>query len=85
MNILEAFFDEKGHKFVPIAKTTDECTTKQDVKKFLLRIQLKASFHEKEEQSDATEKGAFCLCIQPLYLQGYQEHTVPRYVSVSTH
>ena len=78
MNIVRAFFDEKGLKFVPIAKKTDEFTTRQDVEKFLLRIQLKASFHEKEDQSDTTEKGVFCLCcIQPLHLQGYQEHTLP--------
>ena len=49
----------KGLNFVPIAKKTDEFTTKQDVEKFLRRVQLKAFFHDKEDQSDATEKDAF--------------------------
>ena len=49
----------KGLNFIPIAKQTDEFTTKQDVKKFLRHVRLKAFFHDKEDQSDITEKDAF--------------------------
>ena len=34
-------------------------TTRQDVEKFLRRVQLKAFFHNKEDKSDNTEKDAF--------------------------
>jgi len=41
-----------------------------------LPLQLMNIFPRERRQSDTAEKGAFCLCcIQPLYLQGYQEHT----------
>ena len=45
--------------FVPISKKSDEFTTRQDVEKFLRRVQLKAFFHNKEDESDNTEKDAF--------------------------
>jgi len=38
------------------SKKTDEFTTRQDVEKFIRRVQLKAFFHDKEEQSDTTEE-----------------------------
>ena len=41
-----------------IAKKIDEFTRRQDVEKFLCRVQLKAFFHDKEDQSDITEKDA---------------------------
>ena len=49
----------KGLNFVPITKKYDEFTTEQHVEKFLRRVQLKAFFHDKEDQSDTTEKDAF--------------------------
>ena len=49
----------KGHNFVPISKKSDEFTIRQDVEKFLRRVQLKAFFHNKEDKSDNTEKDAF--------------------------
>ena len=49
----------KGLNFVPISKKSDEFTTRQDVEKFLRRVQLKAFFHNKEDKSDNTEKDAF--------------------------
>ena len=48
----------KGLNFAPISKKSDEFTTRQDVEKFLRRVQLKAFFHNKEDKSDNTEKGA---------------------------
>ena len=39
----------RGLNFAPIAKRTDEFSVKQDVEKFLRRIQLKAFFHDKED------------------------------------
>ena len=44
--------------FWTIAKKIDEFTRRQDVEKFLSRVQLKAFFHDKEDQSDTTEKDA---------------------------
>ena len=41
------------------SKKSDEFTTRQDVEKFLRRVQLKAFFHNKEDKSDNTEKDAF--------------------------
>ena len=49
----------KGLNFVPISKKSDEFTTRQDVEKFLRRVQLKAFFDNKEDKSDNTEKDAF--------------------------
>ena len=49
----------KGLNFAPISKKSDEFTTRQDVEKFLRRVQLKAFFHSKEDKSDNTEKDAF--------------------------
>ena len=49
----------KGLNFVPIAKRTDEFSVKQDVEKFLRRIQLKAFFHDKEDNSNASDKDIF--------------------------
>ena len=41
-----------------IAKKIDEFPRRQDVEKFLCRVQLKAFFPDKEDQSDTTEKDA---------------------------
>ena len=49
----------KGLNFVPIAKRTDEFSVKQEVEKFLRRIQLKAFFHDKEDNSNASDKDIF--------------------------
>ena len=49
----------RGLNFVPIAKSTDEFSVKQDVEKFPRRIQLKAFFHEKEDNSYASDKDIF--------------------------
>ena len=49
----------KGLNFVSISKKSDEFTTRQDVEKFLRRVQLKAFFHNKEDKSDSTAKDAF--------------------------
>ena len=49
----------KGINFVPTSKKSDEFSTRQDVEKFLRRVQLKAFFHNKEDKSDNTEKDAF--------------------------
>ena len=48
----------KGLNFVPISKKSDEFTTRQDVEKFLRRVQLQAFFHNKEDKSDNTAKDA---------------------------
>ena len=42
-----------------MSKKSDEFTTRQDVEKFLRRVQLKAFFHNKEDKSDNKEKDAF--------------------------
>ena len=42
----------KGLNFVPISKKLDEFSVKQDVEKFLRRVQLKAFFHDKEDDSN---------------------------------
>ena len=42
----------RGLNFVPIAKSTDEFSVMQDFEKFLRRIQLKAFFHDKEDNSN---------------------------------
>ena len=39
----------KGLNFVPISKKTDEFSVKQDVEKFLRRVQLKAFFHDNDD------------------------------------
>ena len=49
----------KGLNFVPIAKRTDEFAVKQDVEKFIRRVQLKAFFHNKEDISRTSEKNIF--------------------------
>ena len=49
----------KGLNFVPISKKTDEFSAKQDVKKFLRRVQLKAFFHEKEDNSNISNEDTF--------------------------
>ena len=49
----------RGLNFVPIAKSTDEFSVKQDVEKFLRRIQLEAFFHDKEDNSNASDKDIF--------------------------
>ena len=49
----------RGLNFVPIAKSSDEFLVKQDVEKFLRRIQLKAFFHDKQDNSNASDKDMF--------------------------
>ena len=49
----------KGLNFVPITKRTNEFSIKQDVEKFLRRLQLKAFFHDKEDDSDTSNKDVF--------------------------
>ena len=36
--------------FVPISQKTDEFSVKQDVEKFLRRVQLKAFFHDNDDR-----------------------------------
>ena len=45
--------------FVPISKKTHEFSVKQDVEKFLRRVQLKAFFHDKEDDSNVSNKDTF--------------------------
>ena len=49
----------KGLNFVPVAKRIDEFSVKQDVEKFLRRVQLKAFCHDKENNSNTSEKDVF--------------------------
>ena len=49
----------KGLNFVPITKRTNEFSIKQDVEKFLRRVQLKAFFHDKGDDSDTSNKDIF--------------------------
>ena len=49
----------KGLNFVPISKKLDEFSVKQDVEKFLRRVQLKAFFHDKEDDSNTSDKDTF--------------------------
>ena len=49
----------KGLNFVPISKKLDEFSVKQDVEKFLRRVQLKAFFHDKEDDSNTSDKDIF--------------------------
>jgi len=46
----------EGLNFVPISKKLDEVSVKQDVEKFLRRAQLKAFFHDKEDDSNTSDK-----------------------------
>ena len=46
-------------KFVPISKKADEFSVKQDLEKFLRRVQLKAFFHDKEDDSNTSNKDTF--------------------------
>ena len=46
----------KGLNFVPISKKLDEFSVKQEVEKFLRRVQLKAFFHDKEDDSNTSTK-----------------------------
>ena len=49
----------KGLNFVPISQKTDEFSVKQDVEKFLRRVQLKAFFHDKEDDSNISNEDIF--------------------------
>ena len=49
----------KGLNFVPISKKLDEFSVKQDVEKILRRVQLKAFFHDKEDDSNTSDKDIF--------------------------
>ena len=49
----------KGLNFVPISKKLDEFSVKQDVEKFLRRVQLKTFFHDKEDDSNTSDKDTF--------------------------
>ena len=44
---------------VLITKRTNKFSIKQDVEKFLRRVQLKAFFHDKEDDSDTSNKDVF--------------------------
>ena len=46
----------KGLTFVPISKKLGEFSVKQDVEKFVRRVQLKAFFHDKEDDSNPRTK-----------------------------
>ena len=48
-----------GLNFVPITKRNKEFCIKQDVEKFLRHVQLKAFFHDKEDDSDTSNKDIF--------------------------
>ena len=43
----------------PYQKKTDEFLVKQDVEKFLRRVQLKAFFHDKEDDSNISNEDTF--------------------------
>ena len=45
--------------FVPISKILDEFWVKQDVEKFIRRVQLKAFFHDVEDDSNTSDKDIF--------------------------
>ena len=47
------------HAGYPISKILDELSVKQDVEKFLWRVQLKGFFHDKEDDSNTSDKDAF--------------------------
>ena len=49
----------KGLNFVPISKHLNEFSVKQDVEKFLCCIQLKAFFHDKDDDSNNLDKDLF--------------------------
>ena len=49
----------KGLNFVPISKKLDEFSVKQDVEKFLRRVQPKAFFQDKEDDSNTSDKDTF--------------------------
>ena len=49
----------KGLNIVPISKKLDEFSVKQDVEKFVRRVQLKAFFHDKEDDSNTSDKDIF--------------------------
>ena len=49
----------KGLNFVPISEKAAEFSIKQDVEKFLLSAQLKAFFHDEEDDSNTSNKDTF--------------------------
>ena len=49
----------KGLNFVPISKKPDKLSVKQDVEKFLRRVQLKAFFHDKKDDSNISNEDTF--------------------------
>ena len=49
----------KGLDFVPISKKLDEFSVKQNVEFFLRRVQLKAICHDKEDDSNTSDKDTF--------------------------
>ena len=49
----------EGLNFVPISKKLDEFSVKQDVEKFLRGVQPKAFFHDKEDDSNTSDKDTF--------------------------
>ena len=53
----EKFVLSKGLNFVPMFKKLDEFSVKQDVEKFLRRVQPKAFFHDKEDDSKRVRMG----------------------------
>ena len=44
----------RGLKFVPISKRADEFSVKQDLEKFLRRVEMKAFFHDKKDDSNTS-------------------------------
>jgi len=49
----------KSLNFVAISKKLEEFSVKQDVEKFLPRVQLKAFFHDKQDDSNTSDKNTF--------------------------
>ena len=57
----EKFVLSNSLNFVPISKKLDEFSVQQDVEKFLRLVQLKAFFHDKEDDSNTADKDTFGL------------------------
>ena len=55
----EKYVFSKGLNLVPTSKNLDEFSVKQGVEKFLHRVQLKAFFHDEEDDSNTSDKDTF--------------------------
>ena len=62
-NLLPLSVLSKGLNFVPISKKLDEFSVKQDLENFLRRVQLKVFFHDKEDDSNTSDKD-ICETLQ---------------------